>query len=164
MRRRIEEFVEDSIERRMGLSINREKSAIRNLAEKGNNLEFLGYVFRQEKAFWGKGLKSTMQPSSKALKSIRSKITEITSTSHAFTPIAATIASLNLTLTGWAQYFSIGFCAPAYRTIDEHARYRLIKHLRRRSQRPYRCPSGMTWYRHVGNLGLIRLSTRLRPV
>jgi hypothetical protein len=31
----------------------------------------------------------------------------------------------------------------------------LIRHLRRRSQRPFRLPEGTTWYQHLLQLGLV---------
>lgn len=43
------------------------------------------------------------------------------------------------------------------------AKDRLYKHLQRRSQRPYRCPTGTTWYQHLQDLGYKRLASRLRP-
>jgi len=160
---RIEDFVQKTLEGRMGLHINREKTAIRDLTCKGNNLEFLGYVFRCEKAKRWNGWYQNMLPSPKALKRIRARIGELTSARRGCVPVQDTIRQLNRGLSGWAEYFSIGFCAPAYHAVDRHAQRRLIKHLKRRSQRPYRCPPGRSWYQHLQDLGLQRLSVRLRP-
>jgi RNA-directed DNA polymerase len=160
---RITEFVKDSLERRMGLRINHEKTSIRNAAKKGNNLEFLGYAFRQEKAKQWKGMYLNMLPSPKSLKRIREKISEQLSKKYSFKPILKTIEQLNEMTGSWAQYFSTGYCAEAYRIVDQHTQLRLIKHLKRRSQRGYKRPKETTWYRHLENLGYKRLSTRLRP-
>ncbi len=45
----------------------------------------------------------------------------------------------------------------AMRHINWYAQKRLFKHLKRRSQRPYRPPKGVSLYRHLSDLGLIRL-------
>jgi len=50
-----------------------EKTAIRDLRRLGNNLEFLGYVFRREKAQQWKKTYNNMLPTPKALKRIRAK-------------------------------------------------------------------------------------------
>lgn len=160
---RVKEFVKDSLERRMGLAINHEKTSVIKASKKGNSLEFLGYVFRQEKAKRWNGMYSEMMPSPKSLKRIRAKISEHTSTKFAFKPIAKTIEELNEMLSGWANYFSAGYRANAYKLVDQHAQLRLIHQLKRRSQRGYKRPKETTWYRHLENLGYQRLSKRLRP-
>lgn len=160
---RIKEFAKDSLESRMGLSINHEKTSVVNAAKKGNSLEFLGYVFRQERAKQWKGRYCNMVPSPKSLKRIRAKINEHTSTKYAFKPIDKTIEELNKMLSGWANYFSAGYCADAYKNIDHYSQLRLIHQLKRRSQRGYKRPKETTWYRHLENLGYQRLSQRLRP-
>ena len=43
------------------------------------------------------------------------------------------------------------------RTINWHVENRVIKHLRRRSQRPWRVPEGTTLSTHLSKLGLARL-------
>ena len=46
----------------------------------------------------------------------------------------------------------------AYWEIDWYLRGRLIQHLQRRSQRPFRPPEGVSWYQHLERLGLAPLS------
>lgn len=159
---RISDFVDEVLEKRMGLVVNREKTAIRKLKVKGNNLEFLGYVFRHERAKQWNGWYENLLPSPKSLKRMRAKVKAQTGSRHAFKPIQETIESINRMQAGWAEYFSIGFCAPAYHAIDRHTTARLIKHLKRRSQRPCRCPKGKSWPQHLKDLGYIPLSNRLR--
>lgn len=161
---RTKSFVEEALERRMGLRINRDKTAIRDLAQKGDNLEFLGYVFRREKAKQWKGWYDNLLPSKKALKTVRNKIKERTGPKVCFKPAKKVIAEVNAITRGWAQYFSIGYRAPAYHAVDNYVQLRLRKHLKRRSQRGYRRPAGTSWYSHLENLGMQRLSKRLAPV
>jgi RNA-directed DNA polymerase len=160
---RISDFAKEALENRMGLKINREKTTIRNLKRKGNNLEFLGYTYRCEKAKQWDGLYQKMLPSCKALKRIKDRISELTNAERGCAPIHDTIKKINEVLRGWAGYFSIGFCRPAYHHIDQYVFQRVKKHLKRRSQRPYRCPSGTSWYAHIEALGYERLGKRLRP-
>jgi RNA-directed DNA polymerase len=51
-----------------------------------------------------------------------------------------------------------GYPSSAYCEIERYVRDRLIQHLQRRSQRPYRRPQGEQWLQHLARLGLIRLS------
>lgn len=156
-------IIENILETRMGLKINREKTKIRDLQTKGNNLEFLGYVYRKEKAWQREGYYQNMLPSPTTLKRMREKINELTGSDRSFVPITKVIGKLNLLLQGWSQYYSLGFCAPAYHAIDHHVAHRLRKHLQRRSQRAYRKPKDVSWFRHFEQLGVNRLSSKLRP-
>ena len=160
---RTEDFITEALESRMGLRINREKTKVVDLTSKGDNLEFLGYVFRREKVIKWNRWNQSLLPSKNSLLRIKAKINALTTSRHAFQPIPETIGAINRLLSGWAGYFSIGFRAPAYRAIDYHVQERLFKHLKRRSQRAYRCPKGKSWYRHLEDLGYSRISQRLRP-
>lgn len=161
---RIQNFVEKILEERMGLQINREKTTVRDLTAKGDNLDFLGYTFRREKAKQWQGWYNNLLPSKKAIKRLKAKISEMTGPSQSFTPARELIASINLVTHGWANYFSLGFRSPGYQAIDAHTQKRLIHHLKRRSQRAYRRPQDKTWYAHLEELGHKRISSRLRPV
>jgi len=61
-------------------------------------------------------------------------------------------------LKGWVNYFSFGYPISVYCEIERYVQGRLIQHLQRRSQRPYRPPERESWLRHLGRLGLLRLS------
>ena len=68
------------------------------------------------------------------------------------------IGQVNQQLRGWAAYFGNGRSRPAFRAMNWFVCQRVVKHLKRRSQRPYRPPEGVSWYDHVLNkLGLERL-------
>ena len=72
-------------------------------------------------------------------------------------PIPALAADLNRHLNGWAQYFSYGYPRVAKRPINRFVRDRLTRHLRRRRQRPFRPPGGVSYYKHFQTLGLVYL-------
>jgi RNA-directed DNA polymerase len=45
----------------------------------------------------------------------------------------------------------------AFGEINAYVRYRLTQHLRRRSQRPFRPPEGVSFYEQPQRFGLVRL-------
>jgi hypothetical protein len=52
-------------------------------------------------------------------------------------------------------YFQLGYPQRAFRKIGWYVRERLVRPLRRRSQRPFRAPGGTTWYRQLLDPGLL---------
>lgn len=155
---RLAAFIETTLEQRFGLEINRDKTRIVDLKEPSVSLEFLGYSFRFDRGLKGRGGRYlNMQPSKKSLARVQAKLREMTGPHHGFEPIPAVIGRINRMLTGWAQYFSQGYPAKAYRQVNWYARDRLTTHLRRRSQRPYKPPTGVTYYEQLYRLGLIYL-------
>jgi RNA-directed DNA polymerase len=148
-------FIEDKLENWLGLEINREKTRVVNLKEKGASLDFLGYTFRYHDDLKGRGWQYlNVSPSAKALKKEREKVREMTGPDRCFQPIPKLIESLNRQLDGWANYFRFGYPREAFRDINSYVRERLTQHLRRRSQRPFRPPEGSSYYDHLDKLGL----------
>jgi RNA-directed DNA polymerase len=147
--------IEEKLETWLGLEINREKTRVVNIKEKGASLDFLGFTFR-----WDRDLKGRLQrylnvrPSAKAMKKEREKLYEMTDASRSCVPLPVLIRNLNRHLDGWANYFCFGYPREAFREINWYVRDRLTQHLRRRSQRPYRPPEGSSYYEHLNKLGL----------
>ena len=153
------EFIESRLEGKFQLEINREKTRVVDLREEGASLNFLGYTFRYDRDLKGRGRKYlNMFPSKKAVQREREKLHEMTDSRQCFKPIPVLIGELNRHLKGWANYFSVGYPMSAYCEIERHIQGRLIQHLQRRSQRPYRPPAGEPWLRHLWRLGLLPLS------
>ena len=71
-----------------------------------------------------------------------------------FLPIPALIYQINEHLAGWGNYFKKGYCRQAFRDINAYVQERLIRHLKRRSQRAYRIPEGRSGYQPLLGLGL----------
>ena len=92
------------------------------------------------------------------MKKERESLHELTNSQQCFKPAPELIGEINQQLQGWKNYFSIGHPQAAYWEIDWYVRGRLIQHLQRRSQRPYRPPEGASWYQHLKQLGLVCLS------
>lgn len=155
---RIKNFVESKLEEWMGLTINRDKTRVVKLADPGESLDFLGYTFRYDRDRHGRPHRYlNMFPSKKALERERQKLREMTGPRMCFKPIRGMIAEINRHLVGWSQYFSPGYSRHAFRQINGFTRQRLTRHLKRRSQRPYRPPKGVTWYVQLERLGLVYL-------
>jgi RNA-directed DNA polymerase len=152
-------FIESRLEGKFQLEINREKTRVVDLREEGASLNFLGYTFRYDRDRQGRNHKYlNVFPSGKAVQREREKLHAMTDSRQCFKPIPVLIGELNRHLKGWANYFSLGYPSSAYCEIERHVQGRLVQHLQRRSQRPYRPPQGEPWVRHLARLGLIRLS------
>ena len=153
------EFIESRLEGKFQLEINREKTRVVNLREEGASLDFLGYTFRYDRDLKGRDQRYlNVFPSKKAVQRERDKLHEMTDSHQCFKPISELIGELNRHLKGWANYFSFGYPQSVYWEIDWFVRSRLIRHLQRRSQRPYRPPKGGAWYTHLKRLGLVCLA------
>jgi len=147
-------FIEEKLETWMGLEINREKTRVINLNEKGASLDFLGFTFRYDRSQLGAGRYLNVAPSKKALEREREKLRQLTSKAQGWKPIPVLIGELNRHLQGWANYFRFGYPRKAFDQINRHVLLRLGRHLRRRSQRPFQPPKGVTAYEHYKRMGL----------
>jgi RNA-directed DNA polymerase len=155
---RLTGWIESQLEGWLGLEINREKTRVVKLKEEGASLDFLGFTFRYYEDLKGRGWQYlNVSPSAKALKKEREKLHEMTDHRQCHKPIPQLIEELNRHLRGWQNYFDLGYPRQAFREIDTYVRYRLTQHLRRRSQRPYRPPEGVSFYEQIQRLGLVNL-------
>ncbi len=153
------EYIESRLEGKFQLEINRDKTRVVDLREAGASLNFLGYTFRYDRDLKRRDRKYlNVFPSKKAVQREREKLHEMTNSHQCFKPIPVLVGELNRHLRGWANYFSFGYPTGVYYEIQRHVQDRLIRHLQRRSQRPYRPPKGESWYAHLERLGLIRLT------
>ena len=87
----------------------------------------------------------------------RTQLRELTRPERCFVPIPALIAQINEHLRGWSNYFGKGYPRQAFRRINHFVRERLIRHLKRRSQRPFRPRGEASWYEQLNRLGLSAL-------
>jgi RNA-directed DNA polymerase len=155
---RLRGWIEAKLEGWLGLEINREKTRVVNLKDEGANLDFLGFTFRyQDSLQGGPGRYLNVRASTKALKKEREKLHEMTDHRQCFQPIPELIEKLNRHLKGWKNYFEFGYPRMAFREVNTYLRERLTQHLRRRSQRPFRPPEGVSYYRQIERFGLIYL-------
>lgn len=155
--RQLVEWIEQTLEGRFGLTVNRSKTRIVALRAL-ERLDFLGYSFRYDLDLQGRGHRYlNVFPAKKALARERQTLREMTCSRMCFMPIPAMIERINRHLEGWANYFSHGYPRMAKRHINYFVRQRLYRHLRRRSQRPFRPPKGVTYYQQLARMGLVYL-------
>jgi len=96
-------------------------------------------------------------PSQKALERERAKLREMTNANHSHTLLPQLIEGLNRHLRGWANYFRYGYARNAFYQMDSYVCWRLTRHLRRCSQRPFRPLAGATIAALAQRLGLVSL-------
>jgi RNA-directed DNA polymerase len=151
-------WIELKLEDWMGLEINRDKTRVINLKQEGEKLDFLGYTFRYERDRRGRGHRYlNVTISEKALKRERQRLKEMISKERCFVPLPQLIEELNGHLRSWANYFSYGYPRKGSRQVNAYVRDRLTQHVRRRSQRPFRPPEGVSYYEHFNRMGLVYL-------
>ena len=81
-------YIEEKLEAWMGLEINREKTRVVNLIEKQAHLDFLGYTFRYDRDWKGRGHRYlNIVPSKKALQRERNRLREMTGYSQSHKPL-----------------------------------------------------------------------------
>jgi RNA-directed DNA polymerase len=151
-------FIETKLETWMGLEINREKTRVVHLQEEGASLDFLGFTLRYDRDLQGRPHRYlNIEPSKKARMRMRQVLHERTNHQRCFKPLPHVVEDLNNRLTGWATYFRFGYPRKAFRAINTYTRLRLTQHVRRRSQRPFRPPEGVSYYEHFKRMGLVYL-------
>jgi RNA-directed DNA polymerase len=156
---RLNSWIEGKLESWMGLEINREKTQVVNLREVGQTLDFLGFTFRFDRSLYKNWKKRYLNVfvSEKSVAREREKLRKLTARRRSCMPIPRMISDVNRQLTGWGNYFNYGYPRKAFRKVNSFLELRLIAHLKRRSQRPFRTPKGRTVHKHLKVLGLVNL-------
>jgi RNA-directed DNA polymerase len=155
---RMREWVEQTLEGRFELKVNRDKTRIVNLYNEEESLDFLGFTFRYHRDKFGRDKTYlNVEPSRKSLEKEKVKLRGMTSKKMCFKPIPDLIDEINRHLKGWGNYFKFGYSSVAFRKVNLFTSSHLLKHLRRRSQRPFKIPAGVSCYAHFTKLGLARL-------
>jgi RNA-directed DNA polymerase len=151
-------FIEQKLEAWMGLEINREKTRGVKLRDEGASLDFLGFTFRYDRDLYGAQRRYlNMQPSKQAVARQRQALRDRINKTQCPKPLPRLIGEINEQLIGWANYFRLGYPRVAFREINAFVRRRLTQHVRRRSQRPFQPPKGVTYYEHFERMGLVCL-------
>ena len=160
----IERFLTETLEGELGLTINREKTKIVHLRDKGASLNFLGYTFRYGYSRYGGTDKFLdLFPSEASCKRLRGKV-KIMTARWIKDPLPEVIYDLNRVLRGWGNYFHHGHPGRAFSKMNLYVTGRLRRHLRRRSQRGYRTLAGKDMHAYLTHAGLYRLrATNFTP-
>lgn len=154
---RVRHWIEDTLERNLGLKINREKTRTVNLDEPGESLDFLGFTFRYDRDLDGRAWRYlNVFPSKKSAKRLQERIRGILSVSHR--PLYAVAGDVSKLLRSWRQYFDYGYPRMVYRSINHYCLNRFSRFLKNKSQR--RCrpfPAHVGLYAGVRRKGFIPL-------
>ena len=150
---RLQAWIEGKLEGWLKLEINREKTRKINLQEQ--RLDFLGYTFRYERDLQGRPHRYlNLCPARKALAREREALRQRINAQQSHTPLPELIERLNRHLRGWGNYFGLGYPRRAFGQLNHFVRYRLGRHLQRRSQRGWRRREGVSLDAHLERLGL----------
>ena len=144
------------------LTVNESKTHLCRLPEE--TFDFLGYTFGR---LWSRRTGSSyygMRPSAKAIRRLHRDLHEKTSRRWLWTELEERVATINRTLIGWANYFSVGTASNTHSAVDAYVfkRFRqwwCAKH-KVRNRRDARFSAQYA----NGQLGLVRLRDRRRRV
>jgi RNA-directed DNA polymerase len=148
-------WIEGKLEGWLGLQINREKTRTVDLRQPGQSLDFLGYTFRMDRDQHGRPWRYwNLEPSRKAMDREREALRGLIGPHQSHTPMPELIGRVNRHLRGWSKYFGLGYPRKAFHSLNHFVRYRMGRHLQRRSQRGWRARQGVSLYAHLEHLGL----------
>jgi len=154
----LRDWIEGKLEGWLDLQINREKTRIVDLKQPGQSLDFLGYTFRYDRDQYGRPQRYwNLEPSRKTMDREREALRGLINPHQSHTPMPELIGRVNRHLRGWSNYFKLGYPRKAFRQLNCFVRYRLGRHLQRRSQRGWRAREGVSLYAHLDHLGLVAL-------
>ena len=153
------------------MTINRQKTRVVKLEQPGISVSFLGFTFRYDRNVWqrlpnGRRVLRPARPqeaarpylnvfpSDQALARLRERIRRLTGTSRCMVPVTELIGDVNRLLRGWKNYFAHGHPRVAFRKVNWYVTRSVVRHLRRRSQRPFRPPKGVSYLTQLRRLGL----------
>ena len=155
---RLQEFIEAKLETWLGLELNRDKTKVVNLVNPGESFTFLGYTFRFDRSQFDHSKRYlNITPSKKAIAAEREALRQLINSRRNHVALPKMIDQVNRQLKGWANYFRYGYPRVAFRSINGFVIKRLTQHVKRRSQRAFKPPEGVSYYRHLHRLGLIDL-------
>ncbi len=152
---RLIRWIEDTLEGRFRLTVNREKTRVVKLHEPGQSLNFLGFAMRYDRDLHGRDHRYlNVFPSAKSMARAHDRVRELTGHKRCYVSIRAVIDDINRWTKGWSGYFRYGYPRHRFRNLNSFMLLRLTRHLQRRSQRAYRTPEGKSSYFHLQSLGL----------
>jgi RNA-directed DNA polymerase len=111
----------------LGLHLAPEKTHVVHIDE---GFAFLGHMIRRQRKRGTQKYYACTKPSRKAIGSIKDKVKARTYRSTRHMDLDELIASLNLSLAGWATYFRYGVSKDVFSAVDSHAWGRLMRWIR----------------------------------
>ena len=114
------------------LTVNETKTRLCRVPDE--HFDFLGYSFGRYYSPRTGGSYIGIRPSAKKIHRVCAALSEQTTRSWGYLNPADMVHRLNRMLRGWATYFCLGAVNAAYRTVDNHACFRLRQWLGRRER------------------------------
>ncbi len=118
------------------LPVNERKTRCLRCPEEA--FEFLGYRIGRIHRPTGTGSYIGTRPGKASVQSICRRISVMTTPRYGRLASEVVVGRLNRTITGWANYFSLGHVSPAYSAVNQHA----VKRLRQWLCRKHKVKSG----------------------
>lgn len=115
---------------RLDLSVNETKTHILDATEASFN--FLGFTLQMSRGAKSGKPYPNVRPSDKAVKKIKTRLTELTQRELTCVPLEDVVRNVNRSLRGWVNYFHYRNSSLAMSKVRNHAEERLRTHLRKR--------------------------------
>ena len=155
---RIRGWLEQKLEGNLKLRINRDKTRVVKLKERGAELTFLGFTVRYERDRFGRPQRYlNIYPSVKAQNAVREKIRAMT-VGGCKCRLNEVIARVNTVAGGWKAAYAYGYPRTALRDLNWFilGRFRsLLRHRSQRRSKPLR--EGESLYAGLRRYGLVYL-------
>jgi group II intron reverse transcriptase/maturase len=148
---------------RIKLTVNEKKT--RRCSLPAETFKFLGFTFG-EQVSWKTGRRYlSPSPAKKKVQAICDKISEATSSRTTWRAVEVEVVELNQMLSGWGNYFRVGYVTGAWQIVQQHACRRLRQWMhRKRGQRGSpQNPPDLRLYEEYGLLNLTA-SIRRKPL
>jgi len=159
--RRVVDWIEDQLEGRLQLRVNRSKTRVVRLRDAKAHVDFLGFTARFLADRHGREHRYlAVGPSNRACQRLRDKVRALLRSGIGGS-LAVAVARVNKLLRAWRPYFAYGYPAVAFHDLNHFICERFGRYLRHRSQRrarPFR--RGETLYAGLARYGFAPLAVR----
>ena len=149
---------------RVGLRLHPDKTSIRDIRGGCDGFDFLGFHHHMVQSFKQPDRRYLARwPSDRAMRSIRSRLRDMTDRRHVGLELAVIVKRMNLTLTGWGNYFQWGNSHDKFTHIDSYAHLRLANWMSNKHAQRGRGWASRYNYAWCRSTGLKRVAA-MRPV
>ena len=148
---------------KIGLRLHPDKTSIRDIRDGNDGFDFLGFHHHMVTSHRNPGRRYLARwPSDRAMRTIRARLREFTDRRHVGSDLAVIVGRMNLTLTGWANYFQWGNSHDKFAAIDSYAHLRLATWMSNKHQQRGRGWASRYNYAWCRSTGLKRVAA-MRP-